>query len=300
MKERRPAAKASGIFASIRFASPQASKRASSSSTLRSSSGSSGPRPLPDGSVGTASSRARLQRRASTASAAPPRPRPAKGNSQARRLKPCFGGAASTLSPNWSTSLDLISLFVSPAAIRARMNERMRSAIGELDTARDSWHVGQISSRSSSGRVGFCSLAATVPAAPRAREARPCARLSSGPPEGDSVVPVELFGRHGPLDVLADETPVPVAEPRLRKSAQAVASPRPVVLVTQGGVGELVSLDEAPRVAAQILEVDSDDDHVLVAPFLPRGLERGCLVLARRAPGGPEVDDDRLSAQVCQ
>ena len=44
--------------------------------------------------------------------------------------KPFFGGSASTAGPNWSTSGALISLFVSPAAIRSRMNAFIRSATG--------------------------------------------------------------------------------------------------------------------------------------------------------------------------
>ena len=60
---------------------------------------------------------------------------PAIGTSHARRLKPRAGGAARTLSPNCATSLSLISLFVSPAAMR-QTKARMRSATGASDIAR--------------------------------------------------------------------------------------------------------------------------------------------------------------------
>ena len=73
----------------------------------------------------------------------PPPTSPTSGRTQASRLKPRFGGAASTPSPNWSTSWSLISVFVSPAAIRVEMNARMRSEIGELESASCVLQVGQ-------------------------------------------------------------------------------------------------------------------------------------------------------------
>src|SRR5919198_4000752 len=100
----------------------QASKRASSSSTRRSSSGSRGGRPFAEASAGTGSGRSLLQRRARSPTVTAPAAMPTSGSTHASRLKPRFGGAASTLSPNCATSFASISLLVSPAAIRSRMN----------------------------------------------------------------------------------------------------------------------------------------------------------------------------------
>ena len=54
-------------------------------------------------------------------------PSPTSGSTHASRLKPCFDGSASTAGPNCDDELPLISLFVSPAAIRAEMNCLIRS-----------------------------------------------------------------------------------------------------------------------------------------------------------------------------
>ena len=102
-----------------------------------------------------AARRARLQRHGEHAEDARRRPSAATGGStHASRSKPRFGGAASTCSPNWATSVSLISGFVSPAAMRARMNVRMRSATGDVDWSSVVWHVGQTTSPSSSASVG--------------------------------------------------------------------------------------------------------------------------------------------------
>ena len=66
--------------------------------------------------------------------------------------------------PNWSTSCALISLFVSPAAIRARMNAFIRRATGASEVSSVVSQTGQTSSDSSSAAVGFDSLAAAPPA----------------------------------------------------------------------------------------------------------------------------------------
>src|SRR3990172_7247568 len=77
----------------------------------------------------------RAQRRARTPTATSATRAPPSGSAQASRLNPLTGGAASTPSPNSATSFALISPFVSPAAIRSRMKARIRSAIGERESA---------------------------------------------------------------------------------------------------------------------------------------------------------------------
>ena len=103
-----------------------------------------------------------------------PRPArsPANGSTHASRLNPCFDGSARIAGPNWATSFRLISLFVSPAAIRAEMNCRMRSAIGAVDWSSVVLHVGHITSPSSSPSVGWRSLAAAGAASTSGEEQR--------------------------------------------------------------------------------------------------------------------------------
>ena len=70
------------------------------------------------------------------------------------------GGTASTPVPKSATSFALISLFESPAAIRARMNAFIRRAIGASEVSSVVSQTGQTSSDSSSAAVGRLSLAA--------------------------------------------------------------------------------------------------------------------------------------------
>ena len=100
-----------------------------------------------------------LHLQASRPTTAAPSASPASGSTHAISSKPFFGGTASTAGPNWSTSAALISPFVSPAAIRSRMNAFMRSATGAFDVSSVVSQTGQTSSDSSSAAVGRCSLA---------------------------------------------------------------------------------------------------------------------------------------------
>ena len=127
-----------------------------------------------------ASPRTRLQRHASAPTATMPRPSPASGSTQATRSKPLRGGTARTAVPNWSTSCALISLFVSPAAMRARMNAFIRRATGASEVSSVVSQTGQTSSDSSSAAVGFDSLAA----APPRRRARAAAHERREQPHG--------------------------------------------------------------------------------------------------------------------
>src|SRR6185436_13154117 len=130
--------------------SAHGSKRASSSSSRRSSAGSSGSGST---SPGGSSSRRRLHRHASAPTTAAPRTRPRSGSTQATSSKPFLGGTASTAGPNWSTRAALISLFVSPAAIRSRMYAFIRSATGAFEVSSVVSQTGQTSSDSSSAAV---------------------------------------------------------------------------------------------------------------------------------------------------
>ena len=73
--------------------------------------------------------------------------------------------------PNCATSLRSISLFVSPAEIRAAMKARIRFATGEVDWSIVVLQTGHITSPESSPRVGCCSLASAGAASTSAARA---------------------------------------------------------------------------------------------------------------------------------
>ena len=163
-----------------------------------------------------------LQRRSAIATATIAIPPATSGSTQASRLKPDFGGAASTPSPKLSTSAASISLRESPAAIRSRMNDAHAvgdRALRELER--------------SCGRSGRCSASPAregrvllvLPAAPGRPEREQDAGEEQQAPHRDRRVQRELAcspraapRSNGADDVLADEPAVAPDEPRLRES----------------------------------------------------------------------------------
>ena len=149
------------------------------------------------------------------------------GAARRARSKPRFGGSASTPGPNWSTSAALISLFVSPAAIRSRMNAFIRSATGAFDWSSVVSQTGQTSSASSSAALGGAPRWL-----PRARRGR--ARRARAPPAAsrrreralDAGVEVGRRPRPGRRSRYATTLPSAVDEERLREAGHAV---RPTV-----------------------------------------------------------------------
>jgi hypothetical protein len=97
--------------------------------------------------------------------------------------------------------------------------------------------------------------------------------------------------------VLADDVPAPVEEPRLREAGAAVVGKRRAAPVSHDRVRDAVPLGEPPRVAAEVLRVDTEDDETVGAIALRGRLEQPCFLLARDAPRRPEVEDDRMPAQ---
>src|SRR5215217_9200101 len=88
-----------------------------------------------------------------------------------------------------------------------------------------------------------------------------------------------------------------VDEVRLREAGDPVAADGRSLPVVDVRVGDAVALEEVPGVAAEVLDVDADEDYVLPLPALPALLQQRSLVLARPAPGGPEVEHDGPAAQ---
>src|SRR5439155_21549792 len=118
--------------------------------------------------------------------------------------------------------------------------------------------------------------------------------------------PGDLCLHRGPAggadDDVADDA-VPVDEEAAGDAGDAVIEHRlaasvedeaPAVLAV-AGVGEVL-LD----LRTGLLDVDAQDDETAVAVRLVDLLDVGHLDLAGAAPGRPEVDEDRLPAQVAQ
>ena len=97
--------------------------------------------------------------------------------------------------------------------------------------------------------------------------------------------------------VVGDEPALRVDPPRLREPGQAVAAERGAGPVVDDRVRHAVALDEPARVRGEVLRVDAEHHDVAVSVLLPDLLEHRRLLLARLAPGGPEVEDDGLPAQ---
>ena len=111
--------------------------------------------------------------------------------------------------------------------------------------------------------------------------------------EGDEILLVD----DGPDDVLPDEPPSAVDEVGLRHSADPVAFPNVSGPVEHRRIGHAMAGKECARVARDVVPIHTDEDHSLRAVLLPRLLEHLRLALARHAPRGPEVDDDRFPSQ---
>ena len=222
-------------------------------------------------SRGAVASRPRLQRTASTPRTTAPASAATGGITHARRLKPRFGGEASTCSPKSATSLRLISDFVSPAAIRARMKFRMRLATGDDDWSSVVWHVGQTTSLSISASVGCDSLAAAGPAKARMKHkagAESCRLMSRAPPGCPPRSP--------PCSAR------PETRTRAGRRAERRTSPEtrePVVVeqppgaVVDDRIREVVPASEAAGVRFEVVCVEADHHHALRPPLLPRRLQ---------------------------
>ena len=125
-------------------------------------------------------SRRRDQRQASQPSTSAPSPSADERQHPREQVEPVLRRLGEDRRPELRRrACALISLFVSPAAMRAEMNCRIRSAIGAVDWSSVVLHVGHITSPSSSPSVGCRSLAAPAPQAPARAAARPRASLTS-------------------------------------------------------------------------------------------------------------------------
>src|SRR5437764_13073913 len=96
----------------------------------------------------------------------------------------------------------------------------------------------------------------------------------------------------------ADELSAPADEERLRIATQPVGpNDRAAAAVVHNRVAHVVTADEGARVAGEVEYVDAEYHDPAATPAPPGGLEPRRLLLAGDAPGGPEVDHDRLAAQ---
>ena len=242
--------------------------------------------------AGSSSSGRRVHRHASTVStrAADERARRAAAPTRAGRSRSARG-AASTPLPNWATSWSLISLFVSPAAIRVRTNCFMCSAIGAFDWSSVVWQVGQTSSPSSSACVGCCSLASAAGATASASDEDARASLTTSA--------FRIASSRSASSVIA---PTCARRSSRRRSTKNVSGKPVIPHGSQSFAGPSYAIRYVSpcsstkflRVAVEVPHVDADEDDAVVVP-LRRALEQRRLGAARHAPRRPEVDHHRLA-----
>src|SRR2546425_1076793 len=138
---------------------------------------------------------------------------------------------------------------------------------------------------------------------PTSRRPAACCGRSGGPrvAGGDA-----LLGRRQRLrrraiarpDHALDDVPRAIDHERLRVSPDAVAVPHLVVGVDQDRERQPHLLDERLDHPPAILVLAHGEElEVAIAQPLVEPLHRGHLLAARRAPGGPEIQEDHLAAQ---
>ena len=166
----------------------------------------------------------RDQRHASHPSATAPRPSPRNGSTHASRLNPFFDGSARIAGPNWATSFRLISLFVSPATIRAEMNtpDAVRDRRARLVERRLAGRAHHLALELAEGRVA---LARERPAR-RARAPTAATSERSHVASARRMPACSLAALISPATRVADEAAAAVDEERLREAGDAVLRQR--------------------------------------------------------------------------
>src|SRR4029079_19077823 len=130
------------------------------------------------------------------------------------------------------------------------------------------------------------------PARPRRarRRARRGAAESCRLAERDLDVALEVFLGERPGDVLADDPPLCVDEPRLWESRHPVVPECRAVLVADDRIRDPRPVDKSLGIDVEVLCIDAENDYALVLVAVPGRLEERRLVLARATPGSPEVE----------
>src|SRR5207237_8652713 len=108
----------------------------------------------------------------------------------------------------------------------------------------------------------------------------------------------QVGGRDLAGDV-ADDAAARVDEKGLRQPGQAVRRPHRVAVVVHDGIADPMLAQELARLPGGVADVDAHHGR-LSGPLVGGRLERRRLLVARVAPGGPEVEDYRLPAQRSQ
>jgi signal transduction histidine kinase len=89
-----------------------------------------------------------------------------------------------------------------------------------------------------------------------------------------------------------------IQEERLRQRVDAIRTGRAHVRVERERVGDPLCAGELQRARGDVVLIEAEQDDVAMLS-VPAGQQRG-LLLARLAPGGPEVHDDRLARVLAQ
>jgi hypothetical protein len=84
----------------------------------------------------------------------------------------------------------------------------------------------------------------------------------------------------------------------LRHARDTVGLGDIVALVADCRVGDVELIEEAARVAGQILHVEAEEEHAARAKVPPAALQDWCLFAAGHAPRGPEAEDEGNAPQL--
>ena len=99
---------------------------------------------------------------------------------------------------------------------------------------------------------------------------------------------------------MRDDLAPPTQEEGLRQPGDAPRARDVIRRVADVQVGDSVPAHEGVGVARQILHVEPHERRPVGTRLHPRSLEERRFGPARRAPRGPEVQDDRLTAELGQ
>src|SRR5574341_1393246 len=116
-------------------------------------------------------------------------------------------------------------------------------------------------------------------------------------PRGVANLDEDRLPTQGP-DVLVGDPTVSIDEEGLGDAVHPVVNGDSVLGVPAVHVRDPEFLDEAARGLLGVLDVHPEKDDSLILVTLPGLLQQACLRAAWRAPGGPEVQEDHLPAEV--
>ena len=280
-----------------RRAASRASNRASSASTRRSSAGRGQPPAVPPGAA------------APPAAIAPTPSAPADEHAERQEPREQVEARLRRLGEHSRAELGderVLDLLLGVAGRDAHADDTPSSAraIGAFDWSSVVSQTGQTSSASRSAAFGAAAAAVTPTPAASARSVATQRQPRHGASPRASAIPRSNVARlrsmsTGAGDPLDHELPGAVDEERLGEPAHPALRRRSTPCRRRRREGEPVAAHEPPRVLPEVLRrrgrARRAPGHGCARQICSQD---GCLLRARDAPGRPEVEHDRLPAQV--